>query len=553
MPSYFLSPQTADAHRQSRPERALALAFAAATILAAPAFSIVAAAQGTAIPTEPRFTIQRFEVTGATLVSRYALQAALANLTGPNKRFSDIEAALQAVRDVYGAAGVTAMQVFIPEQALDAGVVKLQVEELKVEKVEIVGAKNRKAPNIRRAVPALKEGSTPVDTVLAAELRLANENPGREMQVTFRQEDDGKLTGVLRVADRPSVVGQISLDNTGSGPTGKYRVGAVAQHHNLLDRDLVGTMQLQTSPGHEDEVQIAAFSLRAPWYRAGLTVDASLTHSSVDSGTLKTAAGDYLISSSGLNGSLKFSRLLPRWGEWEPRLSAGWDYKHIDSRVTSSAGGPSLVPDIVLLPASITLAAQRKDERTAWQGQISVARNLPGSGRSAASVFDEPGLRAGSNPRYTILRANLAFTWDFSKAGALVAQWNGQWSSDSLVPAEQFSIGGMGSVRGFNGRGATGDMGQRIGLEWTSPMRSLHQPWRVDGGWQVFAEAAQTQRNNPLPDEIVRTTLSGVGAGLRLSWRDQLSLRVDVGVILEGAQVAKRGEHYVHASIGYAF
>jgi hypothetical protein len=38
-----------------------------------------------------------------------------------------------------------------------------------------------------------------LEEVLAAELRLANENPGREMQVTFRTEDDGKLTGVLRV------------------------------------------------------------------------------------------------------------------------------------------------------------------------------------------------------------------------------------------------------------------------------------------------------------------------------------------------------------------
>jgi hemolysin activation/secretion protein len=511
------------------------------------------AAAQTAIPTEPRFTIQRFEVAGATRVPQPTLQAALAGLTGPNKRFSDIEAALQAVREAYERAGITAMQVFIPEQALDAGVVKLQVEELQIAKVEIVGAKNRKSPNIRRAVPSLREGSTPVDTVLAAELRLANENPGREMQVTFRAEDDGKLTGVLRVADRPSVVGQVSLDNTGSGPTGKYRLGAVAQHHNLLDRDVVGTLQLQTSPGHEGEVQIAAFSLRAPWYRAGVTLDASLTHSSVDSGTLKTAAGDYLISSSGMNGNVRVTRLLPRWGEWEPRVSVGWDFKHVDSRVTSPDGGPSLVPDIWLLPVSIALSAQRKDERSAWQGQVNLARNVPGSGRSAASVFAEPGLRAGANPHYTIVRANLAVTWDFGAKGALTAQWNGQYSRDSLVPAEQFGIGGVGSVRGLNGRGATGDVGQRVGLEWAAPLKRLSEPWRLDAAWQVFAETAQAQRNNPQPEEIVRTTLASVGAGIRITWREQLSLRADVGVVTEGAQVAKRGDYFVHATIGWAF
>ena len=520
----------------------------------APNIAAPAASQQPATRSEPRFTIRSFDVQGATLLSPQVMRAALASLSGPDKRFSDIEGALEAVRGVYERAGITAMQVFIPEQALEEGVVRLQVEELKVEKVEISGAKVRGADNIRRAVPSLQVGSTPVDTVLAAELRLANENPGREMQVTFRTEDDGQLTGVLRVADRPSVLGQVSLDNTGSGSTGNYRLGAVMQHQNLLDRDLVGTLQLQTSPGHEDEVKIASFSLRAPWYRSGVTFDASLSQSSVDSGTIKTAAGDYLISSSGFNAGLRVTRLLPRWGEWEPKVSTGWDLKHVDSQVTSAeGGGPSLVPDIWLRPVSISLAAQRREDKSAISAQVSLAHNIPGSGRSAASVFAEPGLRAGANPNYTILRANLAVTWDFGPQGSLTAQWNGQWTRDLLVPAEQLSIGGMGSVRGFNGRGATGDIGQRVGLEWSSSMRRLSEPWRLEGGWQVFVEGAQAQRNRPQPEEIVRTTLAGAGVGLRLNWREQFSLRADLGGVAEGAQVARSGEYYVHVSIGYAF
>ena len=517
-----------------------------------------AAAQGTpsqpATRSEPRFTIQRFDIQGARSVPAATLRAALASLTGPDKRFTDIENALQVVREVYERAGISAMQVFIPEQALEEGIVRLEVEELKVEKVEISGAKVRSAENIRRAVPSLQVGSTPVDTVLASELRLANENPAREMQLTFRTEEDEKLTGVLRVADRPSLVSQASLDNTGSGSTGNYRLGAVMQHSNLLDRDIVGTLQLQTSPGHEDEVQIASMSLRAPWYRAGLTFDASLTSSSVDSGSIKTAAGDYLISSSGLNVGLKVTRLLPRWGEWEPRVTAGWDLKHVDSRVTAAeGGGPSLVPDIWLRPVSVLLAAQRRDDKTAIAAQVSLARNVPGGNRGSASVFAEPGLRAGANPNYTIVRAQVAVTWDLGPQGSVTAQWNGQWTRDLLVPAEQFSIGGIGSVRGFNGRGATGDVGQRVGVEWSSPMRRLSEPWRLEGGWQVFAEGAQAQRNKPLPEETARTTLAGAGGGLRLTWRDQLSLRADLGVVTEGAQLARRGEYFVHVSLSYAF
>jgi hemolysin activation/secretion protein len=96
-------------------------------------------------------------------------------------------------------------------------------------------------------------------------------------------------------------------------------------------------------------------------------------------------------------------------------------------------------------------------------------------------------------------------------------------------------------------------VGQRVGLEWAVPLKRLSEPWRLDGAWQVFAEAAQVQRNNPQPEETVRTALASVGTGIRVTWREQLTLRVDVGVVTEGAEVAKRGDYFVHATIGWAF
>ena len=338
--------------------------------------------QGTSSPPalrpDPRFDIQRYEVEGAKLVPAGRLVSALAPLTGPGRRFTDIEAAVQAVRDVYAQAGITAVQVLIPEQALEAGVVKLQVEELRVARIEITGARARARANLLQAVPALTVGSTPVDTVLSDQLRLANENPGRQMEVTFRTEDDGSLTGVLRVADRPAWSGQLSMDNTGSATTGKWRLAGAVQHANVLDRDLVASAQVQTSPGYEDAVKIGSVSLRAPLYRLGLLVDASVVHSSVDSGTVKTSAGDYLLSSSGTSVSLRATRLLPRWGAVDHRVSIGQDWRLVDSRVSSTAGGPSLVPDIELRPVTLTYSLNWRDERRSVFAQASVSRNLPG-------------------------------------------------------------------------------------------------------------------------------------------------------------------------------
>lgn len=523
---------------------------------AAPASSSSPVGSRPSASSGPSFTIQRFQVEGAQAVPASNIEQALQPLTGPDRRFSDIEDAVQLVRELYAKAGITAMEVLIPEQALADGVVRLRVEELKVKRVEITGAKARSATNIRRAVPELAEGRTPVDTELSQALRLANENPGRQMQVTFRTEDDGSLTGVLRVADRGAFSAQLSADNTGSAATGQWRVAGALQHSNLLDRDIVGSLQVQTSPGYEQEVRIGSASLRLPLYPLGWMVDASVVHSSVDSGTVKTSAGDYLLSSVGSSASLRLSRLLPRWAGLEQRVSIGQDWRHVDSQVTSTAGGTSLVPDIVLRPVTLSYSASWKDEAQARAvfGSLSWSQNQPGPGRSAAAVFAEPGLRAEANPRYTIVRAALGGSMALGPL-ALSVNWNGQWTEDALVAAEQFGIGGDGSIRGFNGRVASGDVGHRLGLELQSDMKALKlgPAEGLSWGWQAFAEVGEVRRNRAQPSEKVRTTLSGAGAGVRLAWRGQTSLRADAGVVAKGDGIATDGDRFVHVSLSHAF
>jgi hemolysin activation/secretion protein len=530
---------------------ALALFAGAPALLPGGAWAQAAAGTAAARP-EPRFEIKRFEVAGADKVPADRLAAALAPFTGPSRRFTDIESAVQAVREVYAEASITAVQVLIPEQTLEGGVVKLQVEELQVARIEIEGAQSRSRDNILRAVPGLSQGVTPVDTDLSAQLRLANENPGRQMQVTFRTEDDGSLTGVLRVADRSPWTTQLSLDNTGSATTGKYRAGLAVQHANLLDRDIVAAGQVQTSPGHVDDVKVGFLNLRTPLYPLGLMLDATWVHSSVDSGTVKTSAGDYLLSSIGRSTSLRVTRLLPRWGAVDQRLSLGQDWRLIDSQVTSTAGGPSLVPSLELRPVTLSYSLNWREDASSAFGQASVSHNLPAGGRSAPSAVEES--RKGAKPNYTVLRLSAGFAKAVG-AWTLNTQWNGQWTDDALVSAEQFSIGGEGSIRGFNGRVASADKGQRLGLELQSPVKTmkLGAAGTVAAAWAVFAEAGEVRRNLPQTGEKVRTALAGAGLGLRITWSERLALRADLGVVTRGDGLAARGDRVLHLNLSYAF
>jgi hemolysin activation/secretion protein len=501
---------------------------------------------------EPVFEIRRYEVDGAKLVDPVLLSRLLQRFAGPDKRFGDIESALDEVMAAYLRAGITAMKVSIPEQTLSDGVVRLRVEELTVERVDVQGARHRQPANLRRAVPSLREGATPNDVELSQELRLANENPGRRMEVTFRPEDNGSLTGVLRVADRSPWGRQLTLDNTGTPATGRWRLGLALQHANVLDRDLVVIAQLQTSPGHEREVRIGALNLRVPWYGAGLMLDFSASASSVDSGIVKTQAGDYLVASKGRNAGLRVTRLLPRWGAADQRLSLGLEVKHVDSRVAAGTGGASLVPDVVLRPVTLTYALQAEEQGRALQWQLGLSRNLPGRGRSAASVFAEPNLRAGADPDFGILRSNASVGWSVGR-GRATLQWNEQWTRAALLSAEQFGIGGEGSVRGVDGRLASGDRGRRLSLEVAGPGRAIGTQGEVALGWQVFADVGRVWRNRAQPGDDVTTVLASVGSGLRLDWSSGVGLRADAGRVVRGDGIVPAGTSFVHVGVGYGF
>jgi len=285
---------------------------------------------------------------------------------------------------------------------------------------------------------------------------------------------------------------------------------------------------------------------------AGLMIDASASASSVDSGVVRTLAGDYRMSTQGRSAGLRATRLLPRLGVADPSLSLGIDWKHVVPHVGGSAAGPSLVPDVLLRPITLSYAMRSEDAGTRFAGQLGVSRNVPGRGRSAASVFAEPGLRAGATPHYLLWRADLQ--WQHSMgATQLILGWNGQWTRSILVPAEQFSAGGLGSVRGFEGRLATGDAGHRGGVELQGPLPTALQPAGMRLGWQVYADAARLRRHQPLAGESPRAGLASAGLGLRVDGPGTLSVRGDAAVVTQGGDVSRPGKVFVHLTAHHGF
>ncbi len=101
-----------------------------ATVLAAPCLA-----------QDERFDIVRFQIEGNTLLTEAEAQGAVAPMVGAKRVYGDVQKALEALEGVYRANGSSAVQVYVPEQELTSGVVRLRITEGVIGKVLVSGNK----------------------------------------------------------------------------------------------------------------------------------------------------------------------------------------------------------------------------------------------------------------------------------------------------------------------------------------------------------------------------------------------------------------------------
>lgn len=534
---------TLDPRGRGAPARAL---IACALALAGMAWAPAASAQPT--PAGPTFEIRRYAVEGNSILPVERIDTVLAPYTGAARSFGDVQAAAAALELAYAQAGFGAVKVGIPEQRMNDGSVRLEVVEARVRNVTVGGNAWFDADNIRRSLPALRRGAAPNTGDLGRDIRLANENPAKRIGVELSSDAPGSVDAAVVVADdKPWKVGAV-LDNTGTPETGRLRSGVFFQHANVADSDHVFTGQYVTSPDHLDEVTIAAVNYRIPLYGLGDSIDLFGVHADVDSGVV----GDlFNLRGRGDVAGIRYNRNLEPSAGYRHRLSLGLEYRVIDNRVSTVAGGTDLVPDVTVHPASLGYAG-------AWVGaghQLDFSgtyvRNIPGGRHGHAS--DLAAARNGARASYSMLRASFNFIGTLPEDWQLRVAGDGQYSEDALVSGEQFGLGGQDSVRGFHEREIVDDRGWRTTVELLTADFGNRMLPGLSARGLVFVDRGRVARNRALAGETTQASIASVGAGVRLALAPRATLRIDVAHVLRGGGSRSRGSESVHFSAGVAF
>jgi len=177
-----------------------------------------------------------------------------------------------------------------------------------------------------------------------------------------------------------------------------------------------------------------------------------------------------------------------------------------------------------------------------------------GSIFGGTTIDDPHASRKNVGNRSTKLNVNLAENVIVGDRLSFLFRVAGQVSDKSLLVSDQFSLGGVDSIRGFTRGESVGDNGIVVNSEMNTP---LYDEGRLIGA--VFLDHGISFLRVAEPGQSSKTTLTSAGVGLRAVWNQwaqwarSFSGRLDLGIPLSPVENADKRKAVVTVSIVMRF
>jgi len=521
------------------------------------ALAIAAFATAVQSQNDVRFDINQFQVEGNTLLPQERVNELVAPFTGKQRVYGDVQKALEALENAYRKAGYGTVQVFVPEQELNAGMVKLVVSESVIGSIALTGNKHFSEENIRASLPALKPNQAPNLRELSENIQLTNDNPAKQVEVTLGiAEDEGKVNAAVKVTDQDPSSFIVTADNTGTPDTGRHRIGLAYRYANLFDSDHVLSLAITGSPDLPDQrsatgqaggesarnMSVTSIGYRLPFYSIGDSMDFVYGRSNVNTPTTLAGLTGQNIIGDGEVFLVRWNHYLPRQGEYSSRIVFGYDHKNIQSCV---AGGCT---DYVIQPASVAYVGQRVRAGELMDYNVSVAAGQQTASLRPRNIGAPPALN------FTAFRLNASYLSVIAGNWTARAVFNAQYSPDTLPDVEKYGLVGSTAVRGFFERSFAGDTAYVLNLEMYTPEYaqefnlpgSLKFVGFLDGGrGYLYSTASQPALSNARSADA-----ASIGVGFRYSWDKSVTFRTDVARVLASRVTPDNGAAPTLSQIG---
>lgn len=486
-----------------------------------------------------RFDIRAFQVRGNTVLPPDVVERAVYPFMGPGRTAEDVEAARAALQKAFEDRGYVAVSVFLPEQSVDGGVLQLQVQQQAIGQVLVEGD-TRNAETVRAQAPSLTPGQTPNLPDFQRDVIAMNQIPSRRVTPELRAGvAPGTLDVVLSVDEASPFHASAELNNFSSAATTELRAAGTVRHDNLWGRGDSLSLSVQIAPERPDDALVFSGNYLT---RLGTGTQLLLygVHSDSD---IAVVGGTSVIGQGDIFGARLIRALGSREGFYHS-LTVGMDWKNFGEDVLLGADRDS-VP-IEYFPFTAAWRGDWTGDRRNTDLTLTTTFGIRGLGDGLERFMDK---RFQARPSFFTVKLDGSHTEDFGPGLQIYSHFTGQWSPDPLISNEQFSVGGMGSVRGYFESEMMGDWGFALQTEVRSP-----ELFGGDGvlnslRLHAFLDSGMAGIHRALPSQTRRESLMSTGLGGRIRLLDYLNGAVDLGVPVLTGPDSESGDVFVRFRI----
>lgn len=530
-----------------------------APVAAAPSPVTAAApnAPATAAPGAPagaerapaKFVIQAFDISGVTALPTGEVERLVYPFAGPDRSDEDVESARKALQDAYAARGFGAVVVEVPVQSRDTfaqGIVQLAVSEVPLGLLTVSDSRYHSLAITRAAMPSLAEGKPINVQALQADVAQANRFPDRVINPVFKPgRRPGTLDVDLKVDDHNPLHGSLQIDNDASPSTSPLRVTASARYTNLFQTGQTASLTYIVSPQRLREVQVVAGSYSIPFLNSPWSISISGYYSNSN----VASTGDSTVLGAGYQIGERLQYLTAS-DRLQQTFSFGPDFKDFKQQL-KLAGAPASSAPVRYIPIELQYGLSGASDHSNFAltlGGTFGLRVIKGVVCTQSTGVCVPGdvfQNREANSFENFVRTDLSFDYSYALANDTVGAFRltAQVADSHLITNEQYSGGGLRSVRGYYSSEAVGDTGVAASFELRSPsFASIFGSWLTEARVYGFVDSAFLRVIQPLPEVTSRYSLIGVGGGLSVRAFKRITGQVLGAAALHDGVKTKKGD-----------
>lgn len=463
-----------------------------------------------------KILVREFSVEGATLIDAETIKSITAPYEGRELTLQEISAVANAITAAYRSMGYIIAYAFVPPQDVNNEAVIIRVLEGRIGNIAVSGNTHYSSNFIKGHIEQTRKDASLKEKSLERALLILNEYPSLVVRATLRAGMEAGTADIIAdAADSRHRSGTVTYDNFGSDVLSKHRMviefdaGSLAADGDLLTlRGVTGLDRIDI-----ERLAYGRIEYTAPVDHNGTKLGVYGANSIYEAGK---SLAPLQIRGKGYVAGIYLTHLMKKQKDQSLTIKAGFDYKNINDYILDDLNSKDNIRSLNIGINYDFIDRHRGRNIATFTWYQGMSGFFGGAGKNEAGT-SRPGAD-GSFSRFTL---DLMRLQEINNNNKFILSASGQASGVELFSAEQFSIGGMGTVRGFKPSLHSGDSGYALTAELhTSPLspekRIFKQKLNETIKFVLFADHAGVYRHKTQPGEDKNDHLTSIGAGIRL-------------------------------------